>query len=476
MKAFMLPKPQISSGETAQKTILPRATYWGRWFTTVILLTWAASFVIGFQSALIVLTIIGFIAVVVGLRQPIIGLFGMSILCTLDPITKLLLLTGGLLRWNTYNYWLLIVMILYAPFLLRLNDLQTRLIQLFFLLMSLELVISPDRAVGADDVLGVVTLFGLLVYFARVGEDGNSWYWLGLINGILGAAGGLSYYLQRNHLPFVNPNNWAMFPQTALFAICMSLPFSTGRRRSQLLLMLLAVVNFAWVFLSGSRGNLLLAVICLIFLVITMQGFSGRVIFLIVTLLLGYIISTQFTDLQERTLQRVELLLNPGASLSHATSGRSDLLLGGWYIFLEHPFGVGTGGFGPIWASLGFREGITAFSYGYGINRPAHAGWLKILTENGIPGFLLFAMYVLSFVLVGWRSSDRKLLALGLLVTAILSSALISLELQWARGLWFLAAGVTVLFHRERMAAQIRAAARREPITNIIRHENLRHD
>jgi len=85
---------------------------------------------------------------------------------------------------------------------------------------------------------------------------------------------------------------------------------------------------------------------------------------------------------------------------------------------------------------------------------------MKTLAENGIPGFLLLVSYVLSFAVVGWQKSRQNpnFLILGLFVTAVFTLMLISTTLQW-RGLWFLAAGVTALLHREEIA---RIMARRE--------------
>lgn len=128
----------------------------------------------------------------------------------------------------------------------------------------------------------------------------------------------------------------------------------------------------------------------------------------------------------------------------------------------------------PRAASLGSLEGLSGYAQGH--DKAAHAGWIKTLSENGIPGFLLFASYTLSFTIVGWRKHERNMLLLGLFLTITFAFALISTELEWTKGLWFLAVGVTILFHREQIAAHLRGAARREPIHNIIRPERTYHD
>jgi O-antigen ligase len=143
------------------------------------------------------------------------------------------------------------------------------------------------------------------------------------------------------------------------------------------------------------------------------------------------------------------------------------LVIGGWYIFLDHPFGVGTGAFQRVWAGLGYLEDLQG--YARGKESAAHSEWIKILVENGIPGGLLLSSFVLSFTVTGWRRHDRNLLTLGLLVTATLAIAFISTEIQWGKGLWFLAAGVTALLNRQEIAGHLRGAAQRQPIYNIIR-------
>jgi len=421
---------------------------WGQALVLLILLIWGAGLLTGFESALVVLTIVSFAAVVLGLTRPILGVFGVGMLSTLDAATRVFLLEGGLWRWNTINYWLLAVMLLSLPFLLRLRDTQSRLLQVFLLLLALELAISADRRLGVQHVLGLTILFGLLVYFTRAAREEHIWYWLGVVNGTLAAVGGLVFYLQMDRLPYINPNAWAYVPLTGVFTVCLGL--LSGRRgpRGQITLLLLATVNVVWVFLSGSRGGLLIAAACLALLVVAVRPLRRRVAFSTVGLLLAVAIATQFADLQTFGLQRIGVLFDRDRPLVSRTSGRSDLIIAGWHIFLGHLLGVGTGGFPDAWAALGDLGGRLTFQRA-GAETQAHSGWIKTLAENGVPGILLLAAYVASFAVVGWRRSKRglDLRLLGLLVTAVLGVALVSTEFQ-GKGLWFLAAGATALFRR----------------------------
>ncbi len=427
------------------------ASVWGQSLVVLILLIWGSGLLVGFESALAVLTITSLAAIVAGLARPILGVFGLGMWSTLDAAARVFLLTGGLWRWNTFNYWLLAVMLLSLPFLLRLRDLQSRILEAFLVLLGLELAISSDRLLGAQHVLGIAVLFGLLVYFTRAARDERIWYWLGVVCGTLAAAGGLVFYLQMDGLPYINPNVWAFLPLTGLFALCLGFIYGRRRPHEQLTLMGLATVNVVWVFLSGSRGGLLIAAFCLAFLGAAVRPLVRRAAFLIIGVLLAVAVASQFAHLQAAVLNRLGVLLDRDRPLVSRTSGRSDLVIAGWHIFLDHPLGVGTGGFAAAWAGLGDLGGLLTF-HRRGVETQAHSAWIKTLAENGVPGILLLAAYVFSFAVVGWRRSrrDPNLRLLGFLVTAVLSVAFVSTEFQ-GKGLWLLAAGATTLFRRAEM-------------------------
>ena len=435
-------------GEKSAKT--PTAEAWGRRFVILIILAWAASFVIGFETALTILVLVGFAAAVMGLRSPAIGLLGIGILATLDALTRVFLLSGGLLRWNTLNYWLVIVILLYVPFILRLNDPHSRLLQVFLLLLSFGLLISPSLGNGIQDILNIVATFALVVYFARALEEDQAFYWLGIVNGVLAAVGGLAFNLQQTSLTYINPNALAVFPLTALFSICLGYPRTEGSQTKKLILLSLAAVNFMWIFLSGSRGNLLIGLCCVLFLLFSTRIFSRNSIFLIIIISLGFWISLGFVDLQTYTVGRWERLFDTAFTLAERTSGRSDIALAGWYLFLENPLGVGTGG---------FESSVSSFEILDFEGRPAHSAWIKTLAENGIPGIIFLVAYVASFAIVGLEKRNQGLLLVGLLVTVSFGISFLSTEFQ-GKSLWLLAAGGTVLLHKKEMIQHIRGGAR----------------
>jgi len=425
--------------------------FWGLPLAALGALVWGAGLALGFSVSLTLLTLLGFAAAIAGLRWPALGLLGISMLCTLDALSRNLLLMGGLLRYNTFNYWLLVVMLLGAPIVLHLKDLQTRILQTLLVVLGLGLFITPDLKLGVLHILNVMTMFGLMVYLLRALDEEGIWFWLGVVNGVVGAAGGLVFFLQQSSLPELNANAVSKFPLTALLCVSLAAHFVPKHTRPMAVLGLLAAVNLVWIFLTGSRGAMLIGLACGLFLLLEIPGFSRRAAVVAVAVGLGLAVLTQFDARQQRSLERITKLFDPDYSLAGRTSGRSDLALAGWYLFLEHPFGVGTGGFAETWERLGPRADLSGAFYHQ--EKQAHSAWIKTLTESGLPGILLLVGYVLSFAVSGWTRRRQGLLGLGLLATATLGVAFISTEFQ-GKGFWLMAAAATAALHHPRAAGK----------------------
>src|SRR2546430_15767471 len=94
----------------------------------------------------------------------------------------------------------------------------------------------------------------------------------------------------------------------------------------------------------------------------------GRWLVALTAVLVAVVIANQFSDLQTRTIERINLLVDTRQSFDVRTSGRFELLTDGWNIFREHPLGVGTGGYGETQENL---AGPRRHNWG---PRPAHAG------------------------------------------------------------------------------------------------------
>ena len=160
---------------------------------------------------------------------------------------------------------------------------------------------------------------------------------MGVVNGVLAGFGGLVHLLQYHQLPYVNRNVWAIFPVTALVAICLALHV-TGAFRRQLLLGVLAAVNGVWVFLSASRGGLLVACVCLAFVSVRIRG-RRRVVFVSAAAALSMVVITQFPQFEERALARWDELMDRTTSLSYRTNNRADLDPHGLAYLREQPVG-----------------------------------------------------------------------------------------------------------------------------------------
>lgn len=440
--------------------LITRNVAWGPVAAALIAGLWGLGVLVGFQISLMALTILSFVAVIAGLRYPAIGLLGVVALCILDAPARVYILTGGLLRWNTLNYWFLLMMVLYAPFLLRLRDPHSITLAVFIGLLILELLISPDVANGVQNVVGILSVFGMLIYFARAGHDPRMWFWLSFNGGLLGALGALVYFLQRITLPEINENAWAAFPLTAVIAVLLGFPAAARLRRGQAALMVLAATNMVWIFLSGSRGTLAIGACCFIVLIVALRGVRQRTTALAAACVIVFASTAHFGKLQDRAIHRLTKLfttehaLAGNYTLASRTSGRSDLAIGGWYIFEKHPMGVGTGGFAQSWAGLGRHYGLV---YQRGEAAPAHSGWVKTLVENGIPGIVLLFAYVSSFGIVAMRQRSWDLWRLGMLTSAALAAALLTTEFQ-TKGIWLLAAAATAFMHRDRVEAAMYAS------------------
>ncbi len=426
--------------------------WWGPLFCLFIILVWAASFVVGFQAALTVIEVAGLLTLIIGVASPRLGMVGITILCVIDGPARVYLLTGGALQWNTLNYWLLFVILLYVPFLIRMRDRHSVLLAALVGLLVVDLSISNNLTDGLQHILEIFITFALLIYFVRAGTDRRMWFWIAAIAGLTGALGGLSWFFQRLHLPQINENAWAMFPCTALFAICLGFPYAVSMKRGQATLLSLAAVNLMWIFLSGSRGTLLIGACCVIVLLLTMRGLRQRTVAITSGALIFIVAAAHFSQMQERATFRLFKLfttdqpLSGNYSLSSRTSGRSDLAIGGFYIFEEHPMGVGTGSFQLAWKELDRHDNMG--DYARGELRAAHSGWVKTLAENGVLGILLLAAWVGSFAYGALRTRKRVLRRLGLLTSLALGAALLSTEFQ-SKGLWYLAAGATVFLERD---------------------------
>lgn len=432
------------------------AQRWAVVVLTVIVPACLAALFVGLRPALTVIAGCGILGALAGLRRPILGLYAVGVLCTVDAMTRVYLMDGGWLRWNTFNYLLLLVSMLGLPFLLRFRNGQLRLLQALALLLAVGLLRTPDMARGMQDVLGMFAVFGLLVYFARAAGEPEIWHWLGIVTGMLGALIGLVFFAGVEPAGRIDPNAWSLSSLTALFAIGFAYPGAIAARRGALALGALAAVNAGWIFLSGSRGSMLAAGCVLAYLLSVTPGLHRKVGLLLVGVALAVGVASRFSELERHSLSRITRLFDSERDLTNRTSHRWSLVIGGWRIFVAHPvIGVGTGGFIPAWRNMRDVSDIPGFE-AVAQGREAHAAWVKVLAENGLPGGLLLAAVVASFAVAGWRQPRYR--ALGVYASVTIGAIFISTEFQ-SKGIWFLAAGTLVLLHQQALAPSLARGA-----------------
>ena len=186
----------------------------GRLLVALIAMVWLASFAIGFQAALMILTLVGFGGAILGVLRPQLGLLATGLLCTLDAPTRVLLMTGGLWRWNTFNYWLLVVLVLFLPLVLRWRGGTIRVLQALLAILALGLVISPDAVAGVQHILSITAVLALTVYFSRASPRAATLYWLALVCGVASVLGSFAFLVQQATLPYVNANALVYLPLT----------------------------------------------------------------------------------------------------------------------------------------------------------------------------------------------------------------------------------------------------------------------
>ena len=449
----------VAVGEVGAPTgvTVRQSTLVGAGFVAAILAIWLVAGVTDYRVGVFALTALGFLGAVIGLRNARVGFVAVAMLCALDPLMGWAVFTGGILRWNTFNYWLILVAMLWAPLLLRRGGGPLRMAQLCLLLLGIGLIYSPDRARGVQDILGFASVLGLTTYCARVRLSRDDWYWIGVICGSMAVVGGLLFLMRQSSLPHLNPNAWAFLPLTGLFAVCIALPCSFHRPRGPAVLSALAACCATLAFLSGSRGAVLIAAVCGTYLIAALRGLRRRTVFLGATALIVVATASQFTRMQHAATERVLLLFDPGTKLADRTSHRSDLALGGWAIFRKSPMGVGTGGYTQALGKLGPRDGVSMASRYRRFE--AHAGWIKTMAENGVPGLLLTAGFFASFAVAGIRSRSRDLLRLGVFAFVTLSVSFVFTEYQ-NKAIWFLAAASIAMLGP---TSPLRASQRPEP-------------
>jgi O-antigen ligase len=294
-----------------------------------------------------------------------------------------------------------------------------------------------------EHLVGLSAVFGMAGFCLRGGATEENWLWIARVANVLAAAGGPVYFLLRRDLLYINPNAWAYLPVAALLLAGVASTVAPAGERRGLLLPLCVAANLAWIFLSGSRGSFVVGLVAVGLFVWMWKGRRGASLAIVSVVLIAIVGTGLFSDLQSGMAERLGKTFEDERSLSNRTSGRSDLVIVGWRMFLDNPMGVGTGGFMAVARGYGWVGNLAVFRTHEELQ--AHSAWIKTLAENGVPGILLFGGFVASFAVVGWRRRAQGVATLGFAVSAILAIAFVSTEFQ-SKGVWlFAAAGLVVV-------------------------------
>jgi O-antigen ligase len=374
------------------------------------------------------------------LIDPFIGLLGVGTLCALDPLTRVFLLSGGLLRWNTFNYWLLLVVVVSPKLLLFRPALPVRILWLIAGLLIVQLFPSSDRLNGLQHIIGLLSFLGLYAYFYRAQRRMESWPVFALVIGLQGIIGGAVYEVLKSSLVYINPNAYVHFPLCALVTVSIAFPMAHGRRWVQWLLLGTAVLNGALVFLTASRGGMLLGIACAVYLGISLRRSVHRLVLIALAVAIVPLVVFLRPGEVEYAMQRVSKLGDSERTLSNRTSGRSEIVEVGWRIFLQNPLGIGTGEFSYAYARSG-ESGLAGLR-----QKQAHSGWIKTLAENGVPGVILLSLFVCSFAYIGLRGRNSSTVYLGFFLSFGLAVTFLATEFQ-GKTPWLLAAVGTCLLH-----------------------------
>ena len=180
-----------SSTESSNAAVTHDAAVWGGRLTLLVAAGWVAAEWVGFLAALRALTFLGFAAAIAGVRRPALGLLGIGILAVLDPVSRHLVMgSGGLLRWNSFNYWLVLFTLVWLPRVWRLSDPHSRLLRALILVLAIGLPFASRWEPGLQTLLNVATVFALVVYAQRAPRDAESMFWLGIVMSVTAAVGG----------------------------------------------------------------------------------------------------------------------------------------------------------------------------------------------------------------------------------------------------------------------------------------------
>lgn len=422
---------------------------WGKFLLVSVIGLWLSSLYLSYTTVLSLLTLFGFAVTILGIRRPEISLYGIGLLCVLDPAIRAFLLNSEqnpLLRYNTFNYLLIGLLFIFLPLLLRLQNAPIRLLEFLVVIVFLELL--PNFGVqGASIVMQLLAGLSIVTLVARVvPEHEYSWRWLFLLCGSTSALSSVIFYLSPP--AYLDHNAAVQIPLAGLFSAYLGFRSPLTSQKLQRIFLLLALVNALSVFLSGSRGGLGIGAVIVFGFFLDLRRLDSRFGWIVIGILLFYLGAALFPETADQAISRLQKATNAEEySLAQRTSSRSELAKGAWYIFLDNPLGVGTGQFSATWISMGDFDGRVKAGF-VGKERIPHGAWFLVMSENGFLGLFYLTGFVFSLTFTGLSSKNRDIRVLGLIVGLAIGINYFHSNFQ-SKAIWLLIATAIVWLNRD---------------------------
>ena len=275
------------------------------------------------------------------------------------------------------------------PFSTEMNAVHFLALGLFF---SVTLVVL-DRAKRIRRLVTILTIFGFVFAFFAI------------LQGVLSPTKIYGIYERQFAQPygsFVNRHNFAAYMEM-LVALPAALVLAGAVKRDQRLLYLTAIVLMAVaIFLSGSRGGLIsLVAESILLLILATPARGTKKVFvrlgLAAALLIAVVAGTIFVG-GESSLTRIA----ETASAKDITTNRTHI----WSVTLNViknnlPFGAGLGAFGIAYTPTDTSSGLERAEQ-------AHNDYLQTLSDAGVVGLLIGAMFLFLLIRVAVRNVRRQ--------------------------------------------------------------------
>ncbi len=250
-----------------------------------------------------------------------------------------------------------------------------------------------------DKYSKIVLMFLLVIYWCRSIQDVRRMMWVCCLGAVaLVVAGMLTGQLNSDQLVSdqlvsgdklvadrFSAGSKSYDPNDLALLLIMLLPFlfylfSTSRGVLSIVVLGFAMVCLYGIVLTQSRAGLLtlLSVGALTMWRSTLSGKSKVMIVLIAALVFGVLAGSTYWE-------RMGTIWNPRDEVDSTAAGRTDVWKTGLIIMATHPLGVGISGFETA-------EGLS--HGGFGKWSAAHNSFLQIGVELGVPGLIVFLLWI----------------------------------------------------------------------------------